>query len=63
MNIGRTVFAQQDHVALVRVSQMRHALPLRRSPANFSCWDQFLATFAQLTYRESLRDIEAFCVP
>ena len=26
----------------------------------FSCWDQFLSmTFAQLTYRESLRDIEA----
>jgi hypothetical protein len=25
----------------------------------FSCWDQFLAlAFAQLTYRESLRDIE-----
>ena len=27
---------------------------------NLSCWDQFLAmAFAQLTYRESLRDIEA----
>jgi Transposase DDE domain/Domain of unknown function (DUF4372) len=27
---------------------------------NFSCWDQYLAmAFAQLTYRESLRDIEA----
>jgi hypothetical protein len=27
---------------------------------SFSCWDQFLCmTFAQLTYRESLRDIEA----
>ncbi len=26
----------------------------------FSCWDQFLCmSFAQLTYRESLRDIEA----
>src|SRR5450432_3515268 len=26
----------------------------------FSCWDQYLAmSFAQLTYRESLRDIEA----
>jgi hypothetical protein len=26
----------------------------------FSCWDQFLClAFAQLTYRESLRDIEA----
>jgi hypothetical protein len=28
--------------------------------SNFSCWDQFLCmAFAQLTYRESLRDIEA----
>ena len=26
----------------------------------FSCWDQYLAmAFAQFTYRESLRDIEA----
>jgi hypothetical protein len=26
---------------------------------NFSCWDQFLAmSFAQITYRESLSDIE-----
>jgi hypothetical protein len=26
----------------------------------FSCWDQYLAmAFAQLTYRDSLRDIEA----
>ena len=28
--------------------------------SSFSCWDQFLCmVFAQLTYRESLRDIEA----
>jgi hypothetical protein len=28
---------------------------------DFSCWDQFLClAFAQLTYRESLRDIEAY---
>jgi len=27
---------------------------------SFSCWDQFLCmAFAQLTYRESLRDIQA----
>ncbi len=31
-----------------------------RKVRRFSCWDQFLAmSFAQLTYRESLRDIEA----
>jgi hypothetical protein len=30
-----------------------------RNVRSFSCWDQFLAmAFAQLTYRESLRDIE-----
>src|SRR5689334_13751748 len=30
-----------------------------RGVRRLSCWDQFLATaFAQLTYRESLRDIE-----
>src|SRR5713101_6288378 len=40
--------------------------PLRRTLSGdlrlrgFSCWDQYLAmAFAQLTYRESLRDIEA----
>jgi hypothetical protein len=32
----------------------------RRYLKNLSCWDQYLAmAFAQLTYRESLRDIEA----
>ena len=31
-----------------------------RYAKNFSCWDQYLAmAFAQLTYRETLRDIEA----
>ena len=31
-----------------------------RNSRGFSCWDQFLClAFAQLTYRESLRDIEA----
>src|SRR5213596_3271260 len=30
-----------------------------KSVRSFSCWDQFLTmAFAQLTYRESLRDIE-----
>ena len=29
-------------------------------PRGFSCWDQYLSrAFAQLTYRDSLRDIEA----
>ena len=61
MNIGRTVFAQLiDHVPSYEfhkcVTRYRGDDHLR----SFSCWDQFLAmAFAQLTYRESLRDIEA----
>ncbi len=43
-----------------RVSSLRGALWRRLRPRGFSCWDQYLAmAFAQLTYRESLRDIEA----
>jgi len=61
MNLGRTVFAQlmdqvpsyEFHKCVTRYGGDDH---LR----SFSCWDQFLAmAFAQLTYRESLRDIEA----
>jgi hypothetical protein len=38
---------------------MRRPLRGDRYAKNFSCWDQYLAmAFAQLTYRESLRDIE-----
>ena len=61
MNIGRTVFAQlMDHVPSYEfhkcVTRYRGDDHLR----GFSYWDQFLAmAFAQLTYRESLRDIEA----
>ena len=61
MNIGRTVFAQlMDHAPSYEfhkcVTRYRGDDHLR----SFSCWDQFLAmAFAQLTYRESLRDIEA----
>jgi hypothetical protein len=61
MNEGRTVFSQLiDHAPIheFRRCVARHAADyrLRRS----SCWDQFLCmAFAQLTQRESLRDIEA----
>jgi hypothetical protein len=60
MNQGRTVFAQLmslvPHKAFARcVERYRGNHRLR----SFSCWDQFLSmAFAQLTYRESLRDIE-----
>jgi len=60
MNTGRTVFAQlmdflPKHQFTLCVR--RHAGD--RRTRSFSCFDQFLCmAFAQLTYRESLRDIE-----
>ena len=61
MNLGRTVFSQiMEHLPEYEfqkcVARYRGDAHLR----GFSCLDQYLAmTFAQLTYRESLRDIEA----
>ena len=51
--------ADGSRVAL-RVSAVRRSLSGGVKTSRFSCWDQFLCmAFAQLTYRESLRDIEA----
>jgi len=61
MNEGRTVFSQvmdfvPRHTFRRRVQRYGGDYGVRR----FTCWQQFLAMlFAQLTYRESLRDIEA----
>ena len=61
MNLGQTVFSQVvDYLPryefLKCVSRYRGDYQQK----SFSCWDQYLAmAFAQLTYRESLRDIEA----
>jgi hypothetical protein len=61
MNSGRTVFSQllahaPSHRFQECVARYQGDARLR----GFSCWDQYLAMcFAQLTYRESLRDIEA----
>ena len=61
MNAGKTVFAQlMDFLPLYDfrkcVEQYRGNYKIK----SFSCWDQYLSmAFAQLTYRESLRDIEA----
>ncbi len=61
MNTGRTVFSQlieflphqEFQKCVARYGGGRYL-------KNLSCWDQYLAmAFAQLTYRESLRDIEA----
>jgi hypothetical protein len=61
MNSGRTVFSQL--IGLLPDREFRRCVDRYSGDAHlrgFSCWDQFLAmTFAQLTYRESLRDIEA----
>ena len=61
MNAGRTVFSQL--IAHAPAKEFQKCVARYRGDANprgFSCWDQYLAmAFAQFTYRESLRDIEA----
>lgn len=60
MNQGQTVFAQL--MSFVSHDEFRRCVDRyqgNRSVRRMSCWNQFLAmSFAQLTYRESLRDIE-----
>jgi hypothetical protein len=61
MNGGKSIFSQlTDFLPWYQfqecVARYRGDYKLK----SFSCWDQFLCmAFAQLTYRESLRDIEA----
>lgn len=61
MHIGRLVFSQV--MDLLPLSDFRRCVaryPERRPGRTFSCLDQFLCmAFAQLTGRESLRDIES----
>src|ERR1700737_3649818 len=61
MNLGRTVFSQL--IAFLPDREFRRGLAHYDGDyrlRGFSCWDQFLClAFAQSTYRESLRDIEA----
>ena len=61
MNLGQTVFAQLlDYIPSYPFQVCVDRYQGNRYVKNFSCWDQFLClVFAQLTYRESLRDIEA----
>jgi len=61
MNTGKTLFAQimefAPHPAFAECVERYQGDHKIKS---FTCWDQFLCqAFAQLTYRESLRDIEA----
>lgn len=61
MNSGRTVFSQL--ISFLPDREFRRCVARYGGDhrlREFSCWDQYLAmAFAQLTYRESLRDIEA----
>jgi hypothetical protein len=61
MNIGQTVFSQiLDHVPRYEFQKCVTRYRGDYQQKSFSCWDQFLSMgFAQLTYRDSLRDIEA----
>jgi hypothetical protein len=61
VNEGRTVFSQL--MSFLPDREFRRCVAGYGGdarPRGFSCWDQYLAmAFAQLTYRDSLRDIEA----
>jgi hypothetical protein len=61
MNVGRTVFSQLiAHLSHIEFQKCVARYDGDRHHRSLSCWDQFLAmAFAQFTYRESLRDIEA----
>ena len=61
MNSGKTVFSQiVDYYPKKYFDKLVIQYNGNYRARTFSCWDQFLClTFAQLTYRESLRDIEA----
>jgi hypothetical protein len=60
MPIGRTVFAQlMDLIPRRAFERCVARYPSQRRLRTFTCYDQLLClAFAQLTYRESLRDIE-----
>lgn len=60
MNRGKTVFAQiMDFLPLKKFRQCVNRYNGNHRIRSFSCLDQFLCmAFAQLTFRESLRDIE-----
>jgi hypothetical protein len=61
VNSGRTIFSQL--IQHLPEKEFQKCVARHKGDSNFrgfSCWDQLLAmAFAQLTYRESLRDIES----
>ena len=60
MNSGRTIFTQiMDYLSAYEFRQCVERYSGNYKIKSFSCWDQFLSmAFAQLTYRESLRDVQ-----
>jgi IS4 transposase len=60
MNSGKTIFAQlMDFVPTYEFRKCVDRYNGNHKVISFSCWDQYLSmAFAQLTYRESLRDIQ-----
>jgi len=61
MYVGKTIFAQLiDFLPVVEFRKCVKRYRGHYKVKQFTCWDQFLSmAFAQLTYRESLRDIES----
>lgn len=61
MNTGKTIFSQiMEFLPLYEFHKCVNRYQGDRKVKNFSCLDQYFSmAFAQLTYRESLRDIES----
>ena len=61
MNTGKTIFTQlMDFLPIKEFRSCVERYNGNHHIRSFSCWDQFLCmAFAQLSYRESLRDIES----
>ncbi len=61
MNTGKTVLSQlMDFLPIKEFQRCVERYNGNHHIRSFSCWDQFLCmAFAQLSYRESLRDIES----
>jgi hypothetical protein len=60
MNVGKTVFAQiLEHLPRYEFNKCVNKYKGNHRIRRFPCYDQFLClAYAQLTYRESLRDID-----
>jgi len=61
VNSGKTVFSQlMDFLPLYEFHKCVDRYDGHYKVKSFSCWDQYLCmAFAQFTYRESLRDVQA----